>query len=232
MGKMFKSVTATWNPATGCEHGCIYCYARILAEGRLRNLDRYKDGFEAVKLHEKEFIRTFQPGELVFVVDMGDLFGSWVKEAWIQRVIQHINQFPLTDFLFLTKNPMRYRGFTFPSNAILGVTLETDDYNYQEITKAPSPLERYRDFVDISHPRKFVSIEPIMEIQDVHRFLEWMRFIKPELIEVGADNYGFKLPEPSPRQLEYLLGKLREICPKVVEKDGLDRLHGEKRINK
>ena len=26
----------TWNPITGCRNGCSFCYARKLAEGRLR----------------------------------------------------------------------------------------------------------------------------------------------------------------------------------------------------
>ena len=30
--KMFQEVTDTWNPITGCLHGCIYCWARRYAE--------------------------------------------------------------------------------------------------------------------------------------------------------------------------------------------------------
>ncbi len=122
MTKMFKSVSETWNVVTGCRHACVYCYARTLAEGRLKHLKRYKDGFQAVKFHAGELARKFKPGSLVFVVDMGDLFGSWVPGEWIGAVIQHVWQFPDTDFLFLTKNPWRYHRFTFPPNAILGPT--------------------------------------------------------------------------------------------------------------
>ena len=34
----------TWNPVTGCKHGCEYCYARKLAETRLAHI--YENGFE------------------------------------------------------------------------------------------------------------------------------------------------------------------------------------------
>jgi len=29
--RMFDLVTETWNPITGCNHECVYCWARRLA---------------------------------------------------------------------------------------------------------------------------------------------------------------------------------------------------------
>lgn len=34
---------STWNPVTGCLHGCEYCYARQIAE-RFRGEGRFKRG--------------------------------------------------------------------------------------------------------------------------------------------------------------------------------------------
>ncbi len=221
MTKMFKSVSETWNVVTGCRNACVYCYSRILADGRLKHLERYKDGFQEVKFRAGELQRKFNPGSLVFVVDMGDLFGSWVPGEWIDAVIQHVWQFPDTDFLFLTKNPWRYHRFTFPPNAILGTTIETNrDYN---LTRANPPAARYRALLRHKHPRKFVSIEPIMafDLAVLHKMLS---DIAPELVEVGADNYGFNLPEPSGAMVRELIKELRRSCPRVVEKDGLWRL--------
>ncbi len=44
--KMFNIVSRTWNPVTGCLHFCRYCWARRLAETKLRNKRRYADGFK------------------------------------------------------------------------------------------------------------------------------------------------------------------------------------------
>jgi len=63
---MFSFVTRTWNPVVGCEHYCDYCWARKLAETKLKNTERYKAGFKP-RLIEKELARRFKPGEFVFV---------------------------------------------------------------------------------------------------------------------------------------------------------------------
>lgn len=72
---------------------------------------------------------------------------------------------------------------------------------------------------------KMVSIEPVMDF-DTDVLLSWISDISPQIIEAGADNYHNKLPEPSPEKLNKLLSHLKEICPNVIEKDGLERLKG------
>lgn len=247
MSKMFKSVTETWNIVTGCLHGCTYCYARPLAKGRLRS--RYLANKDIIprppksgqscpeiinaalndpfypRFWRERLDQTFKPG-LVFVVDMGDLFGDWVPSQEIQLVIDRIKQFPQTDFLFCTKNPRRYLAFDFPLNAILGTTLETDIPG--DFTIAPTPEARWRALMLNCHSRKFISIEPIMDFTQeplgLYTLARWANHLRPEIVEVGADNYGNNLPEPLAYKVRQLLEELRKICPKVVEKDGLERL--------
>src|SRR4030042_7017041 len=81
----------TWNPITGCLNGCEYCYARKLANGRLRH--RYIHGNYILapgdRLLEKSldpFYPRYWPDKLkddfgknpkgIFVCDMSDLFGK------------------------------------------------------------------------------------------------------------------------------------------------------------
>ena len=96
-----------------------------------------------------------------------------------------------TNFLFLTKNPYRYwewydAGVSLPPTVYLGATIETNrDYG---LSTAPEPYDRYLSLTSIPHPRKFVSIEPIMGFH-LDTMTEWIKEIKPEIIEVGADNY-------------------------------------------
>jgi hypothetical protein len=54
--------------------------------------------------------------------------------------------------------------------------------------------------------------------------VRWIGHIKPEIVEVGADNYGNGLVEPSWDKVQELLWGLKRFCPVVVEKPGLERL--------
>lgn len=152
MGKKTKIdwADATWNPVTGCLHGCEYCYARRIAE---RFRPEYVSGMygtnesevssrtnyelkepmrrcryesDGVKLlYEKTaypfgFVPTFHRYRLeepqrwkkprnIFVCSMADLFGDWVPDEWIKEVFAACDAAPQHRFLFLTKNPSRYK---------------------------------------------------------------------------------------------------------------------------
>ena len=213
--KMFTIVSETWNPVTGCTHNCTYCWARKLALTKLRHTPRYREGFKP-RLNLEEFRKRFKGG-VIFVSDMGDLWGDWVPDEWIRRVLNHIKKFPDTWFLFLTKNPQRYHDFLdeIPPNAILGATIETNrDIYFQEgfrprISSAPLPSRRYRAMRDLDWPLKFISIEPIMDF-DLDVFTKWIEEINPFMAYVGYDNYNNKLPEPP-------LGKTLELIKRLED---------------
>ncbi len=212
--KMFSLVTRTWNPVTGCTHNCKYCWARRLAETRLRHIERYRHGFKP-RLNIEEFNKEFKPGEFVFVSDMGDLFCQRVPDEWIRKVIEHIRKYPKTHFLFLTKNPKRYKDFIneFPPNVILGATIETnrdDLYEEYDISDAPLPSQRYKAMKSISWPKKFISIEPILDF-DFEVFTNWIKEINPIIVYIGYDNYNNRLPEPPLKKTLELIEKLSEF---------------------
>jgi protein gp37 len=203
---MFDVITDTWNPVVGCLHHCTYCWARRLAETKLKNIERYRDGFKP-KLVEKELNRKFHK-KYVFAVDMGDLFGDWVPSEWILKVIEAIKNSPSSYFLFLTKNPERYMEFLdfYPENVVLGATIETNrDY---PVSKAPATVERYGFMKKLPFKNRIISIEPIMDF-DLETFVNWVKEINPVMVHVGYDNYNNNLSEPSVSKTYQLIDQLR-----------------------
>lgn len=209
----------TWNCHVGCSFECTYCNARRIATTRLKHSPRYIDGFSPHMVRE-EFGRRFKPGDFVFVGYMGDI--SFASRPIIIDICRIIEEQPEVNFLFCSKSPIHwYWNLHWPDNLYLGTTIETNrDY---KLTRAPAPMYRYMAMRALDYAKKFISIEPICDF-DLDEMLSWMAEIKPEIIEVGADNYHNGLPEPPWDKVEKLLGSLKANFPTVVEKVGLKRL--------
>ncbi len=221
MSKMFTfngKRMLTWNLFTGCNFNCSYCWARKLAEGRLKK--SYPNGFIPTT-HPERFNKHFKPSDFVFVISMGDIaFAPSVVEDYIVTVA---NRYPETNFLLCSKEPDIFRKVKFHQlNIYLGTTLETNR-DTTSFNRAPTTRERYYNLRFLSHKHKFLSLEPLMDF-DLLTFVRWITNIKPEIIEVGADNYRNNLPEPNSDKVNDLLVYLKQICPTVIEKDGLERL--------
>lgn len=219
----------TWNIHVGCDFNCTYCNARKTALTRLRHSPRYRDGFKP-HLVSEELRKRFSPGDFVFVGYMGDL--SFAPRAVIVDIVEIIRRQPDVDFLFCVKNPAIYWYWRlyYPDNLYLGATIETNyDFN---LSRAPAPEDRYQA-MRVDYPRKLIAMEPLMDFH-LPTVVDWMKEIKPVIIQVGADNYHNNLPEPrgrasqtrAPWKVNWLLEELRKFCPTVVEKKGLERLKG------
>jgi len=185
----------------------------------LKNSARYREGFKP-RLNREEFKKKFNGG-LVFVTDMGDLWGNWVRSEWIEYVLNHIRRFENTYFLFMTKNPARYHDFInkISKNAILGATIETnrdDLYLNEAISDAPLPSLRYEAMKKLDWDKKFIAIEPILDF-DLDEFVRWIKDIGPFMVFVGYDNYNNRLPEPPLQKTKELIRRLSEFTC-VIEK--------------
>jgi len=214
----------TWNVHVGCDYLCTYCSARRTALTRLKNSPRYKDGFTP-HLVDKELHRKFKSDDFVFVGYMGDI--SFASRPIIIDLTSRIAEQPEVNFLFCTKSPLHYFHWDllWPENLYLGATIETNrDYH---LTRAPAPLYRYIAMRALTHPKKFLSIEPICNF-DLDEMLSWIQEIAPQIIEVGADNYNNSLPEPPWEKVEKLLTSLKSNFPTVVEKVGLERIREQR----
>jgi protein gp37 len=161
--------------------------------------------------HELE--REFKGYDFVFVCDMTDLFGAWVPAEIIKAILLYIEKSPAM-FLLLTKNPIRYSEFEIPGNCVCGATIETD-INVQ-LANAPSRSERLVAMIDLTVPRKMLSVEPIMKF--TLDFVRKIISIHPEFVAVGMDNYDNKLTEPSLKETLQLIADLEKAGIKVYRK--------------
>ncbi len=170
----------TWNPVTGCKHGCSYCYARKLAKGRLRGRygypadEPFRPTFHGYRLNEPE--RVKKPSR-IFVSSMGDLFGDWVPDVWIRRVFTACADSPQHKYFFLTKNPRRYHFLQchLPDNWYLGTSISTA-VAAQKISDNP--------LLD------FISIEPLLEDVAPHINFETLKWLI-----IGAQTHPDVKPE-------------------------------------
>jgi protein gp37 len=145
----------SWNPITGCLHGCPYCYARDIAF----NIYPAEVGFGAT-LWPKRLLAPIDRQPLgegaaknIFVCSMADLFGRWVPARWIETVLKTVEASPQWNFLFLTKFPKRMSEFEIPTNAWMGTTVDLQ----ARVANAEKAFEK------VKAPIKWLSIEPMSE---------------------------------------------------------------------
>ncbi len=155
----------TWNPVTGCKHGCPYCYARKIAE-RFKGSKAWPQGFEpmfhpdrldAPRHVGRQYYNPMPKGSTVFVCSMADLFGGWVPGEWITRVMDAAARVPRHAYIFFTKNPSRYLfipgSYVEQKNFWFGTTATGGD--------RPS-LERIDSLKRLPEGNTFISFEPLL----------------------------------------------------------------------
>jgi len=202
----------TWNPVTGCRHGCPYCYAakqarRFSGDVRLNKsseqlkrdenglyiLDKpFKNpvGFEPI-MHKYRLPMPAQKKKpaKIFVVSMGDLFGSWVPDSWIEEVFRACDAATWHTYMFLTKNPRRYIDL-----AEKGILRTGDNFWYGSTATTPET-----EFFWDEKLNTFVSIEPIhAPFPDVIRPDNGLQKVKWVIVGAETGNQKEKVvPEKS-----------------------------------
>ena len=152
----------TWNPVTGCEHGCAFCYAREIAYSE-RMADYYPNKFEptfhAYRLAAPASTSlptqpTKRDGR-VFVCSMADLFGKWVPTEWIQAVFDACLATPRWQYMFLTKWPARYSQMPLIERAWYGATVTKQ----ADVKRVESGMGKVQPGDD---RKRWVSLEPML----------------------------------------------------------------------
>lgn len=163
----------SWNPVTGCNHGCDYCYARVIATAR-DMAPYYPAGFTPLFHHERldAPVNTPVPQRAqvdpafgrVFVCSMADLFGAWVPQDWIDQVVASTVANPQWEYLYLTKFPQRYDRLQLPSSGWIGASV--DEQHRAEPTlaamrKVSGVKVKWLSLEPLREPIKFSSLEGI-----------------------------------------------------------------------
>ena len=214
-GNMYSFCTHTWNVIKGkCPHDCSYCYMKEFPQGALR-------------FDEKELQTDLGEGNFIFVGSSCDMFAQKISPFWISKVLDHCKKYPKNKYLFQTKNPIRLFSHIedFPNNSILGTTIETNR-DYLIYDKSVSPVRERAKAMSMIFGKLMVTIEPIMDF-DLEPFVEMVKDIKPDFVNIGADSKGHNLPEPSWDKVQLLIRELEKFT-KVNLKYNLDRLNKEK----
>ena len=227
-----------WSTHRGCAFDCVYCsskdwYRRFHSTWCSTTIFRLNGETNNSGLHLKRWIL---PNGKVFISpyndimtlpkdDISEILGVVYNssEYWFDRdVIGHKekNNFGI---ILQTKDPAQCFDYLnlIPEGSWIGTTIEYDDnYNYAEISdyiysKAPSPFKRLTEMTELTWRYKkeykyFVTIEPIMKF-NLFRLPNWMTYIKPDLIFIGANTSKIQLPEPTSEELINLIYSLYEI---------------------
>lgn len=188
---------SSWNPVTGCLHGCKYCYARNIAHRFSGGGENWNDD-ETIVLNERMYDEDegkamaypygFKPtfhrykldeyanktGRNIFVCSMADLFGDWVPDSWIREVFEACKKAPQHNYLFLTKNPERYTKHGVPTakNMWYGTSI-TNSVEIGKFNYLPAFCNT------------FLSIEPILE--DLSPEIWNIAFLQANWFIIGAE---------------------------------------------
>lgn len=206
----------SWNPMTGCQHDCPYCYARDITENA-KTASAFPNGFEPTLRPNSLFKpRLMVPPEKaatdtrfrnVFTCSMADLFGRWVPREWIEAVLREIRAAPNWNFLCLTKFPKRMAEFDIPPNAWMGTTVDLQ----ARIPNAEAA------FANVKSGVRWLSVEPMLEPL---RFKNLDRF---HWIVIGGSSRSTQTPEfiPPVAWVIDLVNQARDAGLKVYMKTNL-----------
>jgi protein gp37 len=159
----------------GIGDGGIYDIKEPWAWGESKALP-YPFGF-APTFHR---YRLGEPAEVkkpqnIFVCSMADLFGDFIPDEWIQAVLEACGAAPWHNYLFLTKNPKRYRQLQskgeLPFEHWYGTTV---------VTQADCDKNGYFSHSDY---RTFLSLEPLCGAID---FNKRPQQVLPDWVILGA----------------------------------------------
>lgn len=250
---------STWNPITGCLHDCEYCYARKIArrfchgpwkmaedsrnhfigvpvrnaffENNGTKIDPYPYGFDPT-FHKYRLDEPAKKtkGQNIFVCSMADLFGDWVPSEWIRLVWEACTKANWHNYLFLTKNPKRYREIyrselDYRCYMWFGATV-TDNNSFLSLG---DELYQVTDRNNKYHAKRFLSIEPLHEEIDVATLMLCVHNFDWIIVGAETGNHKGKII-PKKEWIDRIVEQCKDARVPVFMKDSLIPIVGEKNM--
>jgi protein gp37 len=154
----------TFNPITGCLHGCWYCYAKKMYR-RFPALGNpnFVPKFFPERLDELSKLR--KPSK-IFVCSVADLFAEWTPVEWRNQVLEVMKKYPQHTYQLLTKNPEHIpKDYHFGDNVWVGCTA-----NDNEEAKRMMPQIK-----KVDAGVRFMSFEPLLgRINECLEGIDWI----------------------------------------------------------
>ena len=145
------------------------------------------------------------------------LYGNFIPDVWIKKVLDKCKQNQQHNYLFLTKNPERYwdilMGFKLPENIWLGTTVTGKTGRFKDLPRAEAV-------------NTFISIEPLLnDIPDS----EFERM--PKWVIIGAET-GRRKNKVIPKKewIDKIVKHCRENNVPVFMKGSLIPIVGEENM--
>jgi hypothetical protein len=100
------------------------------------------------------YLTPIPPNARVFIGSTMELFGPWVKDYWMKRILEACyGMDERNTFIFLTKQPERLINYSpFPDNCWVGVSA-TNEHQYWQALMSLQPIQA---------GLKFLSFEPLL----------------------------------------------------------------------
>jgi len=185
----------SWNPITGCDYECKYCYAKHMVDVH------YKEAIPDPSMRFKPRLRrellsapfntmppdifSTQTSNKVLVSDMGDILSKSIPADWINEVIEVMRKTNPWTYIITTRNPVRYLDFQWPNNVWLGATANTPEKMAIALSTFPELFPHTR----------FLQIEPLIQevsLQCNNLSVDW--------VIIGAQK---KTPDCEPKQPQW-----------------------------
>ena len=218
---MYQLSAKQWNPFAGCKHNCTYCGSTFQAQLKRYAKKNCQECYVFEPHTHPERLTQSLPKtkfmQFIFTCANGDV--AFCPTQYLEQILDRISNESGKTFLIQSKNPKTFNRVVFPSNVILGTTIETNRDNiYKGIATAPPPSQRYKDFLSVEHPLKMVTIEPVIDF-DLDVMLKWMKDVNPCMIWLGYDSKKNHLPEPELDKVKELYWELGRAGYVVILKN-------------
>ena len=106
----------------------------------------------------------------IFVCSLGDLFGPWIPDTWIEEVFMACEAAPWHNYLFMTRYPQRYEQM-----GSIGLLPLSRNFWYGTTVTRSADLDQIV-FLPRKQHNQFINIEPLLEEIDISDidFMDWI----------------------------------------------------------